>query len=305
MQATRQSVQKKLHEICQVGWIGFCLLIGFISTAYAEETNIGFKTGAERTALKAQYPMCDEFMNVKWIDKTKKIKAPSFDFQKDQITFNGVGVVKYQADIKGKRRTVYALAFGRDIRFKITKKQYSSPEFYQFVRNSLMDYNGMALRLRIIATQKQWTNFFPTHSARLTNQNINICMINPDNRGFFVEFFTRWHQKCQDSSHTETICKLLAKHGYSKEQQSRAMDFAPRIDLNQDGIYDYLFGNSVIYSNTRTGQYNYYDLMDDQTFKEANCNNGPLFFKSGSFYFDGKPECNITKQLKSIGQDRL
>lgn len=211
--------------------------------------NIGFMKNPPKE-LTRKFPMCGAFLKVEWIDKEKKIgyshydlyrdgkrekeKAfalihihdalPHFDYDLSVSEFEGVGKI------------------GTEKVFSIIKK---GKVFFNTYYLSIEYDNAKLLNFRTIGDIRD------IHKLTLADHKINVCIPFPDNQRMWIaegKHISKVYSK-------EETAKIVAKiKAYVPDiRQSEESDI---VDLNFDGMEDYVSKGKVVYSFGN----NYYDM---------------------------------------------
>lgn len=154
------------------------LLLVFIVNIYAEDMNVSvsqINSGFIKKPpleLTKKFPMCDAFLNVDWIDKTKKIGYSTYDLYK-----------------KGKKDgKFYSLVMMSEGMHLIGldaysyKRQGKLKELFEAVRK------GKMVGARIKYKNKFYDLYGAPYETSLADNRINVCIEHPDNgRAWIVE----------------------------------------------------------------------------------------------------------------------
>ncbi len=172
----------------------FLAAISLALGAYAAGIdNVGFVKDAS-PSLKARFGLCDEFLDVKWIDKARSIGLLKADVYK-----NGKSEPRFLIVHLEKPGSKAFAARGNGIFYEISEKQYSSREFQQFLRGARYSFKHHDVFLTV-TKGKRFERFpqeplpfeaFVTHQAEFPDRSFSgfsktVCAAYPDGKQAFV-----------------------------------------------------------------------------------------------------------------------
>lgn len=275
----------------------FTLFLLVIPVLGLDYPNIGFKKGKDREVLKTKYPMCNEFLDVKWIDEEKEITVVEGINNTKRIS-KGIGKIKLQLYKKGKvKGEIYALVNDNRITYQITKKEYESKEFADYLRKIKMTNYGSMIILSDKNKKRKIHSYLAFDS--LSYDNVNVCI--PYSEHIVFSKITRpfkkypWISLPIDEKKKKLVKDFLIKNFLTIESVDNAIVRIKEIDLNRDGIVDYFDGDTIhVYSANNKYQYKAFGYFE--FCKKKRCCNSPLMFKNED-YLLGHGNCNLTKLL--------
>lgn len=213
------------------------LLLVFIVNIYAEDMDVsvsqingGFIKNPPLELTK-KFPMCDAFLNVDWIDKTKKIGYSTYDLYK-----NG------KKD--GRFYSLVMMSEGKyiiDLDAYSYKRQGKLNELFEAARKGKIIDSGI---FRIKYKNKFYDLHGTSNDGTLADNHINVCIEHPNHgRAWIVEGrkLTKIYTEEQRNAQYQKI------HETVEIEQAFLNEHFIVIDLNQDGKEDYFYG--AIYSN--------------------------------------------------------
>ena len=171
----------------------FMAIILAVSSYAADIENAGFKKDVS-SALKERFSLCDEFLDVKWLDKSRSVGILKADvYQNDTREPHFLIVYLEKPGSKA-----YA-ARGNGIFYEISEKQYLSRDFEQFLRGAHYSFS----RQNVFMTVKKGKKLerfpqeplpfeaFVTHQTEFPNRSFSvflktICVAYPDGKTVFV-----------------------------------------------------------------------------------------------------------------------
>ena len=155
--------------------------------------NIGFKKDLS-PALKERFGVCDEFLDVKWIDKMALVGTLKADVYKNSISETRYLIVRLE-----KPGSKAFAANGNGIFYEIDEKQYASHEFEKFLLGA--HYGFSHERVFMIAKKGKKTDRFPqeplpfeafiNHESDFPNRSFSsftktVCVAYPEEKRAFV-----------------------------------------------------------------------------------------------------------------------
>jgi hypothetical protein len=270
------------------------------STASLAE-NVGFMRDVPE-ALKVQFPMCEAFLGVEWINKKQ-----------------GIGFTTYQALMKSKdgtsivqKKKMSALVDLDTLKFDFDVSDYEAqgrlPEIFEAVQNGTINvslemqitYKGKVIRLNGANVQ----NYNATQPL-LSDHRKTVCVVYPDeHRAWLVEVRTLEHAYSQSQREAAFEKIRQINGGISKRRFERLKV----LDLNFDGGDDYFDDRSFIYSwsdrlyetsavlGPGARYYNFSFPPTDRICRLGSAGMQHLWTDGRNFYarYDGE-DCNLTK----------
>lgn len=261
--------------------------------------NIGFVKKPSRE-LKESFPMCDAFLRVTWVDKEKKIGYTEYDLYKADGSKNGwhnLALVHLDSNWPSFRYNIESWRNKNELR------KLSVLIINGSIKTTVGEYN-------LIVNGEDGVNItIPSTSLELTlsNNKLNVCVPFPDGKRMWI-------------AEKKRIDKVYEKQEINKKMEklkSWIPDISPVgiyilgsdssvIDINFDGIEDYLGAAITVYSSK-----NRYYRMQPMWTHEYDDNYGEFYFPQikktcqvifWSFYLttDGRNfflnnQCNLTK----------
>lgn len=279
---------------------------GISDTGSKKFTNIGF-IKSPSNELKKKFPMCDEFLDIKWVSREK-----------------GIGEVRHDIYKDGKQAgQMHSLVYMNE------NHPYDRLELYSFEKNGELENLFKAIRNGEVTTEDKtpYPNvIYGDYSAALTPHNVH------DDNGDLYSYSNFSKQVCapfpkgdrmwiiesrsiETKNHSDKIKENIRLiHGFFPEIKINNLQIFWTEDLNNDGIKDIFDENSnwIIFSKKRE-----FDLFERKktevkersfvwnfkTNKNQNeCNikytNYFLFISTdGSAYFLNN-QCNLSEVLK-------
>ena len=168
------------------------LVLPFAANA-AGVNNVGFKKDVS-PALKERFGICDEFLDVKWLDKMALVGTLKADVYKNSISEPRYLIVHLE-----KPGSKAFAANGNGIFYEIDEKQYSSHEFEKFLFGA--HYGFSHERVFMTAKKGKKTDRFPqeplpfeafiNHESDFPNRSFSsfsktVCVAYPDEKRAFV-----------------------------------------------------------------------------------------------------------------------
>ncbi len=232
------------------------------SRALTEMSNSGFVANPPE-AWNKQFPMCDAFLKVTWIDRKKKIGFAHFDVfdsNGNRVPPGAAAIVdldEYQPtfDYSATKYLLQQQGSPEGYRYS-TRKEL--PELFAFirkgsverVRGSLRIVNGVqAIEFLHIGDVRDEDLHLPNpHDISLAGHRQTVCIPYPGNRRMWIVELRRagYVYGAEKSERVFAELKESVPRAFSPEQIG--LGNALVIDLNHDGIDDYFVGDTVIYS---------------------------------------------------------
>ncbi|MGO9952520.1 MAG: hypothetical protein ACLPN1_09960 [Dissulfurispiraceae bacterium] len=237
--------------------------------AYAADVNnVGFKRDASM-AVKERFGICDEFLDVKWIDKVASVGTLKADVYK-----NGMSETRYLVVRLEKPGSKDFVVSGSGIFYEIDEKQYVSHEFENFLRGARYSFNHGRIFMTVRKGKK--SDRFPqeplpfesfmNHESDFPNRSFSsftktVCIAYPDEKRAFVIEAKKPFMKSPLDSKTRQTYDILARHvqeqcGKLESGGAEAgcnldnLKDSYALDANGDGKDDYV----VLLTYTKTGK---------------------------------------------------
>jgi hypothetical protein len=243
------------------------LLLVFIIAAFllpaaavaADSPDSGFR--GDIAVLKERFSMCDEFLDVKWVDRTRH-----------------TGLMKAEGYRNGKLETRYLIvrletpgskAFrnrGNGIFYEISEQEYNSAVFAKFLREGRHDFRHHNVFM-YVTKGKKWERYpqeplpfeaFDKHRNEFPNRSFtgfsrSVCIAYPGEKQVFVieakkPFAVGSHDKgtkqafAMVSDYARERCAAITKGGSGCNFASLKDSYA--LNVNRDGRDDYIFAIS-------------------------------------------------------------
>lgn len=197
------------QRILTVVILAVILLLPTLSSA-EEYKNIGFKKNVPKE-LKQKFPICDEFLDVKWIDITGKLKIEYYENGEKVNSKMYIGKLKIDVYRNNEKKgPIYLLvllnkplSIRMDERsffvfYRITKQDYSGVDFERFLDGSTFDECdascGRAFAFKAVVEKgaKQKVLILeiipsPTNNESFGRFSKNICGLYPDEKVAIIE----------------------------------------------------------------------------------------------------------------------
>lgn len=258
-------------------------------------SNIGFMKNPPK-ALKEKFPMCDAFLKVEWIDKEKKIGYSSYDL--------------YRAGKKDGQMTalIYLNQYYPHLDYDVYEYRQKEMlrKLFKFIKEGKI---GTEDELLTISNGSKSITFWPTTPllpvrGTLSDNYENVCVPYPDNQRMWI---AEGRQVGKIYSDQEIDTKYDKVRTFSTGLSLGRFKTAIVVDINFDGIEDYLFRGFPIFSwgnkyfvmtRIKTGyKYSEWNVPPNN----KNCE----IIKEGMHYLttDGKNyflsnQCNLTELTK-------
>lgn len=261
--------------------------------------NIGFVKEPSRE-LKVNFPMCDVFLRVTWLDKEKKIGYTEYDLYKSDGSKDGMhnlALIHLDSNWPSFR---YNIETWRD---ENKLKKLSALIINGRIKTIIGEYN------LIINGEDGASITVPSTSLELTlsNNKLNVCVPFPDGKRMWIAEEKRVDKVYEKQEINKKMEKL--KPWISDVFPVGAYllnSYSSVIDINFDGVEDYFGAAITVYSSG-----NRYYRMQPMWAHEYDDNYGEFYFPQikktcriifWSFYLttDGKNyflnnQCNLTK----------
>jgi hypothetical protein len=216
-------------------------------------TNIGFMKDPPKE-LREKFPMCDAFLKVEWIDKSKKIGYSRYDFY---------------GDGKKQSRKAFALIhldesrphFDYDLSIFQGKGKIGIKKVFSIVKNGKVFFNTNYLSIEYEDNAKR-LDFdtiacaVDTCEFTLADNRINVCISYPDNQRAWIAEGKRIDKVFSEEDATRIVAKIRTYVPSPFPLHVWHPEDSYIVDLNSDGREDYVSGGKVVYSYGST----YYDM---------------------------------------------
>lgn len=252
-------------------------------------SNIGFMKDPPKEWRK-QYPMCDAFLRVTWLNKDKRIGYSTFSYFTDGIRHGKMTALVYIGPS-------YA-SFDMDL-YKY-RHDGSLSDIISFIRRGKIVHSESSLAL-IIRRGSREIAFFPAKSdLSLAKFSRNVCIPYPDGSRMWLAEGRKVDETYSANIKMEKY-EILKK--YFPHLLPTMFDQWDVVDLNHDGLDDYFYAGHPIYS---TGN-QYYEMKKlhgnwpAETYKFPPTNmtceltyGAHYLTTDGKSYFLGN-QCNLTE----------
>jgi len=270
--------------------------------------NIGFKKDVPEEIRKA-CPMCDEFLDVKWVDDKRnigKLKAEMYrDGKKEGIVYLLVKLEDVGSDNMFRR--------GEGVTYDITKTEYSSKDFERFVRGADYTYDkGFFFMTAEKGGKKRKFSqgVIPSRYSMRSYANFSktLCIPYPNVKYAFVaETKKPFIQKDLSKDLREKYERILKFatdkcNDLRKKCDVEGIKYCDAIDVNYDGLNDYVFHFNLIENGSSPAmEYIFFSQKGKYKFQEVGaCFGGkyymPIFYaaleKGEAVYY---AKCNLTQ----------
>jgi hypothetical protein len=221
-------------------------------------SNIGFKKDVS-LALKERFGVCDEFLDVKWIDKSASVGTLKADVYK-----HGMSETRYLIVRLEKPGSKAFAANGNGIFYEVDEKQYASREFEKFLFGA--HYSFSHERVFMTAKKGKKTDRFPqeplpfeafiNHESDFPNRSFSsfsktVCVAYPDEKWAFVIEAKKPFMKSPLDDKTKQAYDNVARHvqeqcGKLKSAGTKTacnltyLKDSYALDVNGDGKDDYV-----------------------------------------------------------------
>ena len=241
-----------------------CMLLCAIPSSAAESDatnatpkidNVGFMNNPPKE-LVDRFPMCDEFLNVEWIDEDKRIGLAIYSLYKQDGKI-GVKYAKSIIDLdpeymywRYSANEYYLTETKSSGDQKVVFKKRGLKNIFQFIQKGSVVRHNILLRVENGDESIELTpvDDYPGNWT-LANYKKNICIVYPNNKNAWLV-----EKKFATASNKETIKKKLTNaHFWNEDFYSKFFnDWFEQgifpVDLNKDGIQDYFSGTTSVYS---------------------------------------------------------
>jgi len=276
----------------------FTAIILAVGAYAADNENAGFRKDVS-SAFKERFSLCDEFLNVKWIDKARSVGILKADISNNNIREPHFLIVYLE-----KPGSKAFAARGNGIFYEISEKQYLSRDFEQFLRGAHYSFSRQNVFMTV-KKGKRSERFpqepvpfeaFVTHQTEFPNRSFSdflktICVAYPDGKRVYVVEAKKPFIKIPLNDQTKQAYDTVARYA-----QEKCNDFAKAtkagcnlnylkdsyaLDSNGDGTDDFIF----LISDTKNGkeQSRRYLLLSSKDGYAVNDISGCLGF--GRFFY--------------------
>lgn len=269
--------------------------------------NIGFKKDVPEEIKKA-CPMCDEFLDVKWIDEKRYIGKLKTEWYKDGKK-QGIIHLLVKLENPGSDEMFHR---GDGIIYGISEQGYYSKEFEDFIKEGEYTYGkGFFFMFANKGGQKIEFTQKPIPSAQFMKSYANfsktICVLYPGGRYAFVIESKKPFLKADLPKELKEKYDSIIKYANGEIKKVSAQDaqigyikYCDAIDVNFDRLDDYIFGFNIGNVPQSRRVVIYFSKKYKYEFKDiTNCSPGiniyykPIDKKEVRF---GK--CNLTELIK-------
>jgi hypothetical protein len=236
--------------------IMFILLVPVIAGA-ADITNSAFKQEGQQT-LKAKFALCNEFLDVKWVDKAKMTGLLATDIYRDGKVEKRFLIVRLE-----KPGTKAYTFRGNGVFYEISGQEYEDPSFAKFLAGANYSFSHQNVFMNVSKGKKSerypqeplpfeafvaHKNVFPDRS--FSNFTKTVCLAYPDAaRVFVVETkkpFMNSPMDEQAKKSFESVSKYASKRCETLNDKTSGcylhnLRDSYALDLNGDGKEDYIF----------------------------------------------------------------
>jgi len=227
--------------------------------AYAADIeNAGFRKDVS-SASKGRFSLCDEFLDVKWIDNARSVGILKADIYKNNIREPYFLIVYLE-----KPGTKAFAARGNGIFYEITEKQYLSRDFEQFLRGAHFSFSRQNVFMKVKKGKKlEWFpqepvpfEAFVTHQTEFPNRSFSdfqktICVAYPDAKRVFVAEAKKPFIKLPLNDKSKEAYDIVARYAKGKcgdqakttkaECNLNYLADSYALDSNRDGKDDFIF----------------------------------------------------------------
>jgi hypothetical protein len=166
----------------------------FAAVAYsADIDNAGFRKDVP-TALKERFSLCDDFLDVKWLEKSRSV-----GILKAEVYKNSIREPRFLIVYLEKPGSKAFAARGNGIFYEISEKQYSSRDFEQFMRGAQYRFSRQNVFMTVIKGKKSERfpqepvpyEAFVAHESEFPNRSFSdfsktICVASPEGKWAFI-----------------------------------------------------------------------------------------------------------------------
>lgn len=277
-------------------------------SANKDMSNVGFVENPPRE-LKQRFPMCDAFLKVDWIDKQKSVGYTTYD-----------AIVKGRgADSHSERRRVWALVamepnpiFTYDL--YEYKRDGTLDELFEKIRKGTFQFGGVEYkeeRIDFYTIPMSAINE-DEQNPLLSNHLQTVCVAYPDEKRAWIVEGKSVKQTYNESQIEGLMKRIKADTGVLIPIKRFELYWV--LDVNADGIDDYVLERSYIYSSANRFYMNNVqdevDVLKHKTTVTFPPSNRKCSLPSNSSRYittDGKKyyldhQCNLTELTSSSGE---
>jgi hypothetical protein len=279
----------------------FLILPSFLSAQ--DYDNIGFKKDVPEAIRKA-CPMCDEFLDVKWIDEKRMIGKLRAEVYKNEKKSNSLYfLVRLENPVSES-----ILYRGNGITYEITEKEYYSKDFEKLIKEAEYIYNKgflfMDAYVKGVIVRKFTQGPIPSTLSMESYFRFSrtICIFYPSGEYIFIAETKKPFSGASLSNGLKQKYDSILKYAKGKcagtsgciTDQIKDCD---AIDVNFDGIDDYIFrfwvrekrNVSILFSKDKA-----YDSKDI-----SDCiPHVPVYYAAREQRAVFFGNCNLTEQMK-------
>lgn len=234
-------------EKCKRLTSAFLIILAVLVLPFAAHAagvnNIGFKKDVS-PALKERFGICDEFLDVKWLDKMALVGTLKADVYKNSISEPRYLIVHLE-----KTGSKAFAANGNGIFYEIDEKQYSSHEFEKFLLGA--HYGFSHERVFMTAKKGKKTDRFPqeplpfeafiNHESDFPNRSFSsfsktVCVAYPDEKKAFVIEAKKPFMISPLDDKTKSAYDNVARH--AQEQCGKLKAVGAKTDCNLNYLKD-------------------------------------------------------------------
>ncbi len=246
-------------EKCKRLTSAFLIILAVLVLPFAAHAagvnNVGFKKDVS-PALKERFGICDEFLDVKWLDKMALVGTLKADVYKNSISEPRYLIVHLE-----KPGSKAFAANGNGIFYEIDEKQYSSHEFEKFLLGA--HYGFSHERVFMTAKKGKKTDRFPqeplpfeafiNHESDFPNRSFSsfsktVCVAYPDEKKAFVIEAKKPFMISPLDDKTKQAYDNVARHAQEQCGKLKAvgdcnlnyLKDSYALDINGDGKDDYV-----------------------------------------------------------------
>jgi len=209
----------------------------------ADVNNIGFKKDVS-PVLKERFGVCEEFLDVKWIDKSASVGTLKADVHKQGMSETRYLIVRLE-----KPGSKAFAANGNGIFYEIDEKQYANREFEKFLLGAHYSFSHERVFMTVKKGKK--TDRFPqeplpfeafiTHESDFPNRSFSsfsktVCVAYPDEKRAFVIEAKKPFMKSPLDDKTKQAYDNVAR--YAQEQCGKLESAGTKTDCNLNYLKD-------------------------------------------------------------------
>lgn len=229
--------------------------------------NIAFMKNVPKE-LRQKFPMCDEFLDVTWIDPQRYIGKMKADIYVG-TEHKGMSHLIILSKKWGAYNTV---SFWNYIAYGISKEEYENKDFEKFIREAEFTFDkgyflmtakkgNKKMEFQISLTSEHpWNDRYLSKIATLSFFTKNIFLVHPDTetailaeekKPFIYASLSTEAQKSYNDVMKTVIetCEIIAPPSKGYRCDMPTVRYATSIDMNYDGVEDFLTGFSLYKDN--------------------------------------------------------